>query len=142
MKDFKKVFLDTSPLIYFLDDNPNFGVKARQIIDFFLNENKIMVSSVITCEEYLVMPYRENDQNLIDSFWKFIIDSEMTMYPINQSDALKAAEIRAKYKFFKPMDALQLAVATLHGCDLFLTNDKQLKQFEEINCVTVEEWSF
>ncbi len=37
------------------------------------------------------------------------------------------------------MDALQLATACLSGCDLFLTNDKQLKQLKEINCITVEE---
>ena len=38
------------------------------------------------------------------------------------------------------MDALQLATACITGCDLFLTNDKQLRQFEEIRCITVEEW--
>lgn len=37
------------------------------------------------------------------------------------------------------MDALQLAVACITGCDLFLTNDKQLKQFADIKCITVEE---
>ncbi len=40
------------------------------------------------------------------------------------------------------MDSLQLAVAVLHDCDLFLTNDKQLKQFKEMSCITVEEWDF
>ena len=40
---------------------------------------------------------------------------------------------------FKSMDALQLAAATLTGCDLFLTNDKQLKQFADIRCITVDE---
>lgn len=37
------------------------------------------------------------------------------------------------------MDALQLAVACFAECDLFLTNDKQLRQFEEVNCITVDE---
>ena len=140
MKDFKKVFLDTTPLIYFLDNNPNFGDKSRRIIDSFLVENKIIVSSVITCEEYLIAPYRDNEQRLIDEFWRFVMDSKIIIHPINRKEAVKAAKIRAEYKHFKSMDALQLATATLHGCDLFLTNDKQLKQFQEIECVTVEEW--
>ena len=42
-------------------------------------------------------------------------------------------------KFFKTMDALQLSTACISGCDLFLTNDKQLKQFKEITCITVDE---
>ena len=51
----------------------------------------------------------------------------------------KAAQIRAEYKGFKAMDALQIATACLSGCDLFLTNDKQLKQFKEVKCITVAE---
>lgn len=37
------------------------------------------------------------------------------------------------------MDALQLAVACWKGCDLFLTNDKQLRQLKEVKCITVDE---
>ena len=53
--------------------------------------------------------------------------------------AEKAAQIIAEYRGFKSMDALQLASACLSGCDLFLTNDKQLRQFKELKCITVEE---
>ncbi len=38
------------------------------------------------------------------------------------------------------MDALQLAAAVTASCDVFLTNDKQLRQFDGVRCVTVEEW--
>ena len=140
MKDFRKIFIDTTPLIYFLDNNPEFGAKARQIIEFLLQEDKIIASSVITCAEYLVVPYRKNELERVDSFWKYVTDSKMIMYPIKRLEAIKAAKIRSEYKYFKTMDSLQLAVAVLHDCDLFLTNDKQLKQFKEISCVTVEEW--
>ena len=58
---------------------------------------------------------------------------------VDQEIAKKAAQIRAQYKSFKAMDALQLATACVTGCDLFLTNDKQLKQFAEIKCVTVDD---
>ncbi len=37
------------------------------------------------------------------------------------------------------MDALQLAAACLSKCDLFLTNDKQLRRFKAIKCITVDE---
>ena len=36
------------------------------------------------------------------------------------------------------MDALQLASACVYGCDVFLTNDKQLCQFTELRCVTLD----
>ena len=53
--------------------------------------------------------------------------------------AEQGAKIRGQYKNFKAMDALQIAAAIVSGCDIFFTNDKQLRQFEEINCITVDE---
>lgn len=49
------------------------------------------------------------------------------------------AKIWARYKDFKTMDCLQLATACLVECDLFLTNDRQLRQFYEMKCSTIEE---
>ena len=68
-----------------------------------------------------------------------IARTDMEIVEINREIAKKAAKIRAEYKGFKAMDALQLATACLTGCDLFLTNDKQLKQFKEIKCIMVDE---
>ena len=138
MRD-SKVFLDTSPLIYLLDNDANFGEKTNMILSALARDNNQFVSSVITCTEYLVIPYRSNNQPLIDAFWELVTDCGMILYPITQEIAIKAANIRAEYGF-KSMDSLQLAVACIEGCQLFLTNDKQLRRFREISCVTVEEW--
>lgn len=72
-------------------------------------------------------------------FQKLTETLDMEITEINKKMAEKAAQIRAGYKHFKSMDALQLAVALQKNCDLFLTNDKQLKQFREIKCITVDE---
>ena len=61
------------------------------------------------------------------------------MYSIDVDVARKAAQIRAEYKDFKTIDCLQLATACVQNCDLFLTNDKQLCQFKEIKCATIDE---
>lgn len=134
-----KVFLDTSPLIYLLDNDANFGEKTRRILSALSEQEATFVSSVITCTEYLVIPYRNGNRLRIEAFWELITDYPIVLYPITQQVASKAAEIRAQYHF-KAMDALQLAVACTEGCSMFLTNDKQLRQFKELSCVTVEEW--
>ena len=72
-------------------------------------------------------------------FYRLIEITNMEIIEINQEIAKKAAQIRAEYKGFKAMDALQLSIASMSKCDLFLTNDKQLKQFREIECLTVGE---
>lgn len=90
-------------------------------------------------EEYFVFPYKNKAYSFIDVFNRLVNTLEMEIIDINQEIAKKAAQIRAEYKGFKAMDALQLAAACLSACDLFLTNDKQLKQFKEIECITMEE---
>lgn len=127
-------------IIYFLDNDVNFGEKARSILEEILEDGKELATSVITCTEYLTFPYRSNNREKVEAFFEFITDCDIPLYSVDIEIAKKASRIRAEYGNFKAMDALQLASACIHGCDLFLTNDKQLKQFKEIPCVTVEEW--
>ena len=87
----------------------------------------------------MVFPYRTKSQVLEAMFEKLIKTLDCNVIVVDEAVAKKAARIRAEHQAFKAMDALQLASACLAGCDLFLTNDKQLKQFDEIRCVTVEE---
>ena len=142
MTDYKKVFVDTAPFIYFIEkdnNNPQYYEKVKKFLKDGYDNDKKFVSSVITMEEYFVFPYRNQEYSLIDMFNRLVDTTNMEIVEINQEIAKKAAQIRADYKGFKAMDALQLAVACLSACDLFLTNDKQLKQFKEIECVTVDE---
>ena len=97
------------------------------------------MTSVITIEEYCVFPYRNNDMDLIRKLDRFMVDMEIGIINIDVAIAKKASKIRGMFKDFKAMDSLQLAAACIKGCDMFLTNDKQLRQFKEIKCVTVDE---
>lgn len=141
MTDYKKVFVDTAPFIYFIEKNANNPQYYDKVKNFFMSgyNSKEFVTSVITMEEYFVFPYRINNHSYIDMFNRLVATINMEIIEVNQEIAKKAAQIRAEYKGFKAMDAIQLAVACLEGCDLFLTNDKQLRQFTEIKCITVDE---
>ena len=140
MTEYSKVFLDTTPLIYFLDADENFGERTRLILEEILTSGRMVVSSVITCMEYLVYPYRTGNRQKIDAFFEFVENCGIELYGVNEAIARKAAQIRAEYKGFKAMDALQLAAAECNGCDAFLTNDKQLRQYKALYCITVEDW--
>lgn len=137
MTDFKRVFLDTSPIVYYLEKNELYYLNMKK----FWKEYDVCdyVTSAVTVTEYLTYPYQQNNLKLINAFYAFVDGMDIEIKNIDKITAEKAAQIRAEYKFFKTMDALQLATACLSGCDLFLTNDKQLKQFKEIKCMTVDE---
>lgn len=139
MTEYKKIFLDTAPIIYFLDMDAHYAEKVEKIFSKFLELDNQMISSTITCTEYLTYPYRTGNTEKIDVFYEFLTDCEISMYSIDVDVARKAAQIRAEYKDFKTIDCLQLATACVQNCDLFLTNDKQLCQFKEIKCATIDE---
>lgn len=86
-----------------------------------------------------VFPYRMKNFEYIESFDRLVHVLDIDIMNISNRIADKAARIRAEYKGFKAMDALQHASACLTGCDLFLTNDKQLRQFTDIRWITMEE---
>jgi len=136
---YNKIFLDTAPIIYFLDEDVNYSNKVERILLDLLESGKSMVTSAVTCTEYLTYPYRTNNIEKIEAFFELVTDCEIRVCPIDVTIAKMAAQIRAKYPAFKTMDALQLATACIYGCDMFLTNDKQLRQFREIRCLLIEE---
>lgn len=140
MTEYKKIFLDTTPIIYFLDEDINFGEKVERLFEEFIEKKCPMATSTITCMEYLTYPYRTGNTEKINVFFEFLADCNVQIHPVDISTAKKAAQIRARYKDFKTMDCLQLATACLQQCDLFLTNDKQLRQFDELKCMVIDDF--
>ena len=140
MTECRKVFVDTAPFIYFLDDSPVFADIVNGVFERLLTDDIPMVTSVLTCEEYLVYPYRKNMWEKIDAFFAFARECGIPFIPVSLDIAKQAARIRADYPAFKPMDSLQLAAAVVSGCDLFLTNDNQLRQFSGLRCMTLDDW--
>lgn len=63
----------------------------------------------------------------------------MEVISIDRAIAEEAARIRGRYKYFKAMDALQIAAAMVSKCDVLLANDKQLRQEEELPCITMDD---
>lgn len=140
MIKFNKVFLDTVPLIYFLDADVKFGEKTKSILEEILSSGKSLVSSTITYKEYLSYPYRLGNQEKIDVFFEFSKAYGVDFVPLSPEIIKLAIRFTDGYYKFNTADYLQLAVADHTGCDLFLTNDKELERFERLRCVTIEDW--
>ena len=139
MIEYRKIFIDTAPFIYYLEQNPRYYAAIVSFLEQCFAERAFLFTSAVTVEEYCVFPYRNNNRNLIENFYHFIWDMNVKVISIDEMIADKAAQIRSEYQGFKAMDALQLASASMQNCQIFLTNDKQLKQFKEISCITMEE---
>ena len=139
MTDYRKVFIDTAPFIYYLEQNPQYFEKAREFFESCYKNRIEMLTSTITVEEYFVYPYKSGNMKLIKNFEDFVSKIGIRIINIDKGIAAQAAMVRAEFKDFKGMDALQLGTAIKSGCDLFLTNDKQLRQEKKIRCVTLDD---
>jgi len=139
MTEYKRIYIDTSPYIYYLEKNPLYKDKVKAFFIDNYNSGNEFVTSAVTLEEFAIVPYREKNQKLLDDFDMFVEDTGTEILDITKPIAKKAAEIRAYYSKFKAMDALQLAAAIISDCNVFLTNDKQLRQFKEMQVLTIDD---
>lgn len=139
MTEFKRVYIDTSPIIYYLENSALYMDKMKRFFELCLDNNIQIVTSTITIEEYLVFPYASGKLELVDNFKRFIRYMNIKIVDINDEVAEQAAKIRGQFKSFKAMDSLQFAAAIVSKCDMFFTNDKQLRQEKSLPCMTMED---
>lgn len=139
MTEFKRVYIDTSPIIYYLENSALYMDKMKRFFELCLDNNIQIVTSTITIEEYLVFPYASGKLELVDNFKRFIRYMNIKIVDINDEVAEQAAKIRGQFKSFKAMDSLQLAAAIVSKYDMFFTNDKQLRQEKSLPCMTMED---
>ena len=141
MKDLtgKKIFLDTAPLIYYIEEHSYFAPLLNELFLLKGKEECQFISSVITLTEVLVLPLREKKLDLAQKYETIMTSSKsIELVDISVKTAKITAQLRAKYALKTP-DAIQLAVAIHHSADYFLTNDKRLKTVCEIKIITLED---
>ena len=133
----KKIFIDTAPLIYFIEENNDY---VQKLNDLFCNKNDCQfITSVITLSEVLVMPLREKNTKLAKQYEDILTQTDnFQIYEVNRQIAKETALLRAKYSIKTP-DAIQLATAKYYWADYFLTNDLKLKIDDSLNVITLDD---
>ncbi|MDQ1326876.1 MAG: hypothetical protein QG641_156 [Candidatus Poribacteria bacterium] len=133
------IFLDTSPLIYYVEENPSYFLIVKTIFDYIDNGSLIAVTSPVTLAECLVGVYRSGLFQYKEDFLELIVyGSNVIFMPIDSEQAQQAGELRAKYNLTLT-DAFQIATALSAGCEVFLTNDITLKRVTELNVLILDE---
>lgn len=134
------VFLDTAPIIYFIEGNPEFGHCAKTIMESIESGSLLSYTSVVTLLEVIVNPIRNDKQDLAVMYTEFLRDTNnLILQDITEKDAELVGKLRACYPSLKSLDSLQLAVAMNSGVDAFVTNDKKLKQIKEIDIIVLAD---
>ena len=133
------IYLDTSPFIYYLEQNREYFDRVRYFFKESYHNNRLLFTSAVTIEEYCVYPLSMGNMQAIDEFNAFLNGMNISVVPVSREIAFDAAKLRTKYKGFKALDSIHLATPQFCQCDLFLTNDKQLRQTQEITVLTMDD---
>lgn len=137
----RSIFLDTAPIIYYIEAHPQFGPLARQVVNAFQAGSVKAFSSTITLVEVLPKPIEIGDMALADRFIAFLRHGKnISLLEISADVAESAGKLRGKYPALKTMDAIQIAVALGIGADAFLTNDRRLKSVREIDIIVLKDY--
>lgn len=121
--------LDTEFLIYMCEGNPRYLPLCRSVFSRYGDPSDPLqaVTSALTLTELLVLPFRDDDSDLISAYTQQLShQTGMTIIPVGAEVAASAARIRAQHRL-ETADAIHLATAVQTGCDAFITNDMDFR---------------
>jgi predicted nucleic acid-binding protein len=135
----KTLFLDTCILIYFLEDNLEFGPAAKILLDK-VEKGELKASiSTLTMTELLTGPYRvKNDLLALEYHALLFHFPNLSLVDVDLSIAVEAARIRGIYNYSTP-DSLLLSSALQVKATAFITTDRKLFSFPELTVLNLTE---
>lgn len=135
------IFIDTAPIIYYIEAHPKYGPLVKKVVDFFQSNQMMAFTSVITLTEVLSKPIEKGDKKLTREFSKFLKQGKnITLTDISSNIAEQAGNLRGKYLDLRTIDAIQISAAVDIDADVFLTNDKRLKKIKEIEIIILNDY--
>lgn len=137
----KSVFLDTAPIIYYIEAHEGFGPMVKSVVDLVLGGKLVAFSSVVTLLEVLPKPVAEGNVVLAGKFADFLKHGRnMNVVEISEGIAERAGRLRGTNPFLKGLDALQIAAAIDVHADLFLTNDLNLRGIKDVRVLVLKDY--
>ena len=134
------VAFDTAPLIYYIEEKEPFHGIVAPFFDAIGSDIFQSLTSIITLEEVLVVPFRDGRLDLVEGYRNVLLNAAgLQIWNVGQQIAEEAAHIRATYRRIRTPDALQMATAVVAGADYFLTNDKALPDLPNLEMVVVDD---
>ena len=108
LRQINTIFVDTAPIIYYIEAHPHFGPLAKEVVNAFQSGVLIAFSSVITLAEVLPKPIRMGREDLARKFAEFLRKGKnLHLIEISADIAEKAGQLRGKYPVLRALDGLR-----------------------------------
>jgi predicted nucleic acid-binding protein len=135
----KVVGLDTTPLIYLIEEHPVYLERVRSFFNSMDRGEFTVVTSTVTLLEVLVHPFRRRDLKLAEQYRNILLSSRgLATVPMSPDIAEEAARLRATHNI-RTADAIQVATALHERASHLLTNDVRLRPLTELQVLILDE---
>lgn len=141
-RKFRRVGLDTSTLIYHLEDVEPYSELTEAAFTAIAKGSPAGILSTISATELLVQPIADGQNERVLSCERFLLSFPNTaLIPPSYPIAKEAARLRAAYGIRTP-DALLAATTLVEHGEAFLTNDRDLRRLkgEGLAVLVLEEF--
>jgi len=120
------VYWDSMLFIYWLEAHPQFGASVEQIYRKMSRRGDQLCTGVFTIGEVLTGPYKAGSTDKAQQVAAYFRSDAIRILSFNFEAAELYAQIRARHNV-SPADAIHLATASAAQVDLYITNDKKVK---------------
>ena len=121
------VLVDSAPLIYLLDDHPEFAPRFEGLFEAYEQGQVQIAISTIAIAEVLAGPFKHGKDVLAKRYETALGGFEVV--PVSQDIAVTAARLRATTGLRLP-DALQAATALQIGAVALVSHDRDFSRLE------------
>ena len=132
-----KIYLDAVTIIYTVESSESFQ-ELRSLWQWVSSGDVFVFTSELTLLEVLVQPLRNGNADLVSLYENLLLETELRLMPVTQPILRAAAELRSHANLKTP-DAIHVATALEAGCDVLLTNDRDLSRVSGLEVVLLGE---
>ena len=133
------VYVDTQIVIYSIETQPPYWQALTPLWEAAQAGRLLLVTSELTLMETLVGPLKHGDGVLASAYEELFGSTEVRLLPITRAVLREAARLRAGASGLRTPDALHAATAMLHGCAMFLTNDKAFRRVPGLSLTVLDD---
>ncbi len=133
------VGIDSSPFIYLIEGHPLYLSLVAPLFERIDAGEITAATSTITVAEVTVLPLRLQRHDLREQYVNLLLGNRnLDIISVDVQVAQAAAELRANFGVRLP-DAIQVAAAMIAKCEVFITNDRALKQITAVQVLVLTD---
>ena len=136
----QQVYVDTNIIIYLIEGLSEYEKPLGEIRELLETSQLHPITSELSLAECLVQPFKTNATEAVSLYRTFLEDSGcFDLLQIHKEVLVQAAYITAETKMKLP-DAIHVATAITTNCNLFLTNDKNIRTPSNMEIVLLSDY--